>query len=158
MDTETFQNAIAFGEAVGNKILERTKIDNYQETRGMPKFIGSNEKGKWRPTPPDYLDAAEPHWGKIQPLLSESTTQFRCPAPPPYDTAKTSTFYKGALEVYTITSNLSEEQKTIAKYWDDNPFVIEHSGHLMFGYKKNDPCRPLDKFPKNLTSQWKIVS
>ena len=33
----------------------------------------------------------------------------------------------------------ADEQKTIARYWDDNPFVIEHSGHLMFGNKKITP-------------------
>ena len=27
----------------------------------------------------------------------------------------------------------------IARYWDDNPFVIEHSGHMMFGNKKITP-------------------
>ncbi|TAL77970.1 MAG: phosphatase PAP2 family protein, partial [Bacteroidetes bacterium] len=42
-------------------------------------------------------------------------------------------------EVYTINKNLTEEQMIIARYWDDNPFVIEHSGHMMFGNKKITP-------------------
>ena len=42
-------------------------------------------------------------------------------------------------EVYDINKNLTEEQKTIARYWDDNPFVIEHAGHMMFGNKKITP-------------------
>ena len=50
-----------------------------------------------------------------------------------------SVFYKNTFEVYNIGKNLTEEQKTIARYWDDNPFVIEHSGHLMFGNKKITP-------------------
>jgi membrane-associated phospholipid phosphatase len=41
--------------------------------------------------------------------------------------------------VYDINKNLTDEQKAIARYWDDNPFVIEHSGHLMFGNKKITP-------------------
>jgi len=139
LDKETFDRSLSFGESVGKNILERTTIDNYKETRGMPKFIGVNEKGKWRPTPPDYLDAAEPHWGKIKPLVLDSAAQIKCPAPPAYSEEKNSTFYKTANEVYTITKTLTEEQKTIAKYWDDNPFVIEHSGHLMFGNKKITP-------------------
>ncbi len=57
LDTGTYNRSIAFGELIGNKILERTKVDNYKETRGMAKFLGSNATGKWRPTPPDYLDA-----------------------------------------------------------------------------------------------------
>ena len=35
--------------------------------------------------------------------------------------------------------NLTDEQKTIALYWDDNPAVMEHSGHLMFINKKLSP-------------------
>ena len=34
---------------------------------------------------------------------------------------------------------MAEEQKTIARYWDDNPFVMEHSGHMMFANKKITP-------------------
>jgi membrane-associated phospholipid phosphatase len=42
-------------------------------------------------------------------------------------------------EVYNINMNLTEEQMEIARFWDDNPFVIEHSGHMMFGNKKITP-------------------
>lgn len=139
LDDETYQRSMAFGEAIGQKILERTAVDQYKETRGMPKFVGSDEKGKWRPTPPDYLDAAEPHWGKIKPLLLDSLSQITCPPPPAYSEDTTSAFFKTATELYNITTHLTEEQKTIARYWDDNPFVTEHSGHLMYGNKKITP-------------------
>jgi hypothetical protein len=43
------------------------------------------------------------------------------------------------MEVYTIGKNLTEEQQLIATYWDDNPFVTEHEGHLMFANKKITP-------------------
>ena len=42
-------------------------------------------------------------------------------------------------EVYDINKNLTDEQKLIAKYWDDNPFVIEHAGHMVYGNKKITP-------------------
>jgi hypothetical protein len=139
LDTNTFNNSIAFGELIGNKILERTKVDNYQETRGMAKFLGSNETGKWRPTPPDYLDAAEPNWSMIRTLAVDSASQISCPRPPEYDTSRSSEFFKNVNEVYTIGKSLTDSQKMIARYWDDNPFVTEHSGHLMFGNKKVTP-------------------
>ena len=139
LDGETYKRSMAFGEAVGLKILERTAVDQYKETRGMPKFVGSDEQGKWRPTPPDYLDAAEPNWGKIKPLLLDSLSQITCPPPPVYSEDTASAFFKAAVEVYTITTNLTDEQKTIARYWDDNPFVTEHAGHLMYGNKKITP-------------------
>jgi hypothetical protein len=139
LDEDNFKRSLQFGEAVGNAVLERTKIDNYKETRGMPKFLGSEDVGKWRPTPSDYLDALEPNWGMIMPLSLDSASMIKCPLPPAFSMEKNSNFYKAATEVYEIGKNLSEEQKTIAKYWDDNPFVIEHSGHLMFGNKKITP-------------------
>ncbi len=139
MEKETFNRSISFGESVGKKILERAAKDNYKETRGMPKFLGSNEPGKWRPTPADYLDALEPNWGMIKLLAIDSAAQCQCPAPPVFNTDTTSEFFKYTKEVYDITTHLSDSQKTIAKYWDDNPFVIEHSGHLMYGNKKITP-------------------
>lgn len=139
LDKDTYDSSINFGEAVGNAILERTKIDNYKETRGMPKFLGSDEDGKWRPTPSDYLDALEPSWGLILPFTLDSAAEIKCPLPPAFNLEKNSTFYKNAYEVYQIGIHLTEEQKLTAKYWDDNSFVIEHSGHLMFGNKKITP-------------------
>jgi hypothetical protein len=139
LDEETYERSIAFGSSVGQTIFERTKTDNYKETRGMPKFLGSEEEGKWRPTPSDYFDALEPNWGKIMPLALDSAAQIKCPAPPTYSLDKESLFYTTVNEVYHIGTHLTEEQREIAKYWDDNPFVLEHSGHLMFGNKKITP-------------------
>jgi hypothetical protein len=51
----------------------------------------------------------------------------------------TSLFYKSVREVYNINKNLTDEQMNIARYWDDNPLVIMHSGHMMFGNKKITP-------------------
>lgn len=139
LDDSTYQNSISFGEQVGNTILKRSKTDMYKETRAMPKFLGSNEPGQWRPTPTDYLDALEPNWGRIKPLALDSSAEIKCPAPPKYSMEKTSEFYNRMNEVYQMTTHLTDSQKVIARYWDDNPFVIEHSGHMMFGNKKITP-------------------
>ena len=138
LDKEIYDRSISFGDSIGKTILKRAANDNYKETRGMPKFLGSNEPGKWRPTPTDYLDALEPNWGMIK-VLAVNSDQAECPAPPAFSTDTTSGFFKYMKEVYNITTHLTDSQKTIAKYWDDNPFVIEHSGHLMFGNKKITP-------------------
>jgi hypothetical protein len=139
LDEATYENSLAFGESVGKKILERSATDNYKQTRGMPKFLGSNDTGKWRPTAPDYMDAAEPYWLQIKPLLLDSANQMSCPAPPVFSMEKNSGFYKSLEEVYTIGKQLTNEQREIARYWDDNPFVIEHSGHMMYANKKITP-------------------
>lgn len=139
LDKETYTRSVAFGEQIAQKILQRVSADRYNETRGMEKYLGSKDPGKWQPTGPDYNDAVEPNWHYIKPLVLDSANHCRAKPAPVFSKDTTSEFYQLAYEVYEISKNLTEEQKTIAIYWDDNPFVMEHSGHLMFGNKKITP-------------------
>lgn len=139
MDEETFNRSVAFGDTIAKTVLARAASDGYALSRGKPKFLGNNEPGQWHPTPPDYLDGVEWCWNTMKPMALDSAAQFKPARPPKYSTDTNSAFFKEVMEVYNIGRNLSEEQKTIAKYWDDNPFVIEHSGHMMFGNKKITP-------------------
>lgn len=139
LDEATYKRSVDFGDAIANVILARAKMDGYLQSRGKPKHLGSNAPGKWTPTPPDYLDAIEWCWNTMQPLVMDSAAQFMPPKPPPFSKDTNSVFYKEVKEVYAISKGLTDEQKTIARYWDDNPFVMEHSGHMMFGNKKITP-------------------
>lgn len=139
LDQETFDRSIKFGDTVAKVVLKRASDDGYIKSRGKEKFLGSEEPGKWRPTAPDYLDGIEWCWNTMKPMVLDSCSQFTPARPPKFSKDTNSAFYKNLLEVYTINKHLTEEQKEIARYWDDNPFVIEHSGHLMFGNKKITP-------------------
>lgn len=139
LDEATYAASIAFGDTIASVVLKRAKTDGYFISRGKAKYLGSNEPGKWRPTPPDYLDGVEWCWNTMKPMVLDSASQFAPARPPKYDTKPGSTFHNLVKEVYDINKNLTEEQKLIAKYWDDNPFVIEHSGHMTFGNKKITP-------------------
>jgi len=134
-----YERSIDFGTRVGELILKRAMADNYVNSRGKPKYLGSSDPGKWRPTQPDYLDGIEWCWSSMKPLLLDSASQFFPGPPPAYSTDTNSVYFKALKEVYSISNNLTDEQKSIAKFWDDNPFVIEHSGHMMFGNKKITP-------------------
>ncbi|MXV50878.1 phosphatase PAP2 family protein [Pedobacter sp. HMF7647] len=134
-----FNRSVKFGEEIGKLILARAATDNYIQTRGKPKFLGSNASGKWHPTPPDYLDGVEYCWGTQKTFALDSSAQFSPPPPPPYSDDKNSEYFKQNLEVYNTNKNLSKDQREIAKYWDDNPFVLEHSGHMTFANKKITP-------------------
>ncbi len=138
-DEETYNRSLAFGEAVAKTVLANAATDGYVKSRGKPKFLGSNDPGKWRPTPPDYMDGVEWCWNTMKPMVMDTCSQFSPPLPPVYSTDSNSKFFKEVKEVYAIAKGLTEEQKTIARYWDDNPFVVEHSGHMMFANKKITP-------------------
>jgi hypothetical protein len=138
-DDSTYSRSLAFGDSIGKVILSRASTDNYISSRGKPKFIGSNDLGKWRPTPPDYLDAVESCWGSMSAFVIDSSFLQDHPSPVKYDMRPGSSYYKQVEELYKASRNLTVEQKQIARFWDDNPFVIEHYGHTMFANKKITP-------------------
>ncbi|MBI1768292.1 MAG: vanadium-dependent haloperoxidase [Bacteroidetes bacterium] len=138
-DAVLYKNSLTFGDTIASAILKRAAADNYKETRGMPKYSVFKETGKWQQTPPDYLDAIEPNWRLIKPLLLDSAGQFRPSLPPAYSVDKRSQYHKELMEVYNVSKKRNSSQDTIAYYWDDNPFVIGHKGHLMFATKKTTP-------------------
>lgn len=139
LDKEVYTNSVVWGEAVADHILKRASKDGYKLTRGMPKFSVLKETGIWQQTPPDYEEAVEPNWRLIQPLLLDSASQFKPVRPPAYSINRSSQYYKEVKEVYDLSKNLTDEQKLIARFWDDNPFVSEHKGHLTYANKKMTP-------------------
>ena len=136
---EVYQNSTAFGDSIAIVILKRAADDNYKKTRGMAKYSVFKEAGKWQQTPPDYADAVEPNWHLIKTLLLDSAAQCRPVNPPLYNLDKNSKYYKELMDLYTASKALTPAQDTIAHFWDDNPFVTEHKGHLMFATKKITP-------------------
>ena len=134
-----YQRSINFGDSIAAIVLQRAASDNYKITRGKPRYSVFKETGKWLQTPPDYVDAVEPYWNMIKPLLMDSASQFAPPPPPPYNINKSSTYYTELKEVYDVSKQLTKLQDTIAHYWDDNPFVSEHKGHLTYANKKTTP-------------------
>jgi hypothetical protein len=139
LDDSTFARSVDFGERMGKAIMARAAFDNYPQTRGKPRFLGSNDNGKWRPTAPDYLDGVEFCWGTMHTFAIDTSTMFPLPPPPAYSEDRTSEYFKQNVEVYEQSKNLTPDQVEIARFWDDNPFVIQHNGHMMFVNKKITP-------------------
>jgi hypothetical protein len=137
---DVLEKTIAFSDTIAASILKWSKGDNYLQTRGAEKFNVTEEEGRWVPTPPMYATAVEPHWGEIRPMLLDSSSQFEIPRPPKFDVKnKNSVFYKYMMEVKNTGDSLNDEQKHIADFWDDNPFKMNVSGHVMFATKKFSP-------------------
>jgi hypothetical protein len=139
MPEEVFERSIAFGTQVADHILAWSGKDNYKQSRSFPKYSIEDDIATWKPTPPAYMDAVEPHWNKIRPFAIDSAAQFKPVPPTPFSIDKKSQFYKEAQEVYEIGKNLSDEQRQIASFWDCNPFVMNVKGHVMFATKKISP-------------------
>jgi hypothetical protein len=139
MPEDIFERSVAYGNQVADHVIDWSKKDNYKQSRSFSKYTIQNDEGSWKPTPPAYMDAVEPHWNKIRTFVMDSAQQFKPAKPTEFSKDKKSQFYKEALEVHDVGVNLSEEQRAIASFWDCNPFVMNVKGHVMFATKKISP-------------------
>ena len=140
MPGDMMAGSIAFADSVGSVIMKWSGQDNYLQTRGAPEYNVMDSPGRWVPTPPAYSPAAEPHWREIRPMVLDSANQFIPPPPFAFNISdKQSDFYKEVMVIKHAGDSLTKEQIHMAEFWDDNPFKLNVSGHLMFGTKKFSP-------------------
>ena len=140
MPDDLLKNTVAFSDTIAASILKWSKGDNYAKTRSAERYTVSQVDGRWIPTPPAYAQALEPHWCDIRPLLLDSSSQFLPPPPPAYNMKDTNSAYcREAMEVKNVVANLTAEQKHIAEFFDDNPFNLHITGHIMYATKKFSP-------------------
>ena len=140
MPQDILDNSVAFSDTVSSVIKSWSKKDNYAQTRSAEKYSVTDEEGRWVPTPPAYTSAMEPHWNQIRTLVMDSANEFIPPPPYKFNVKdSTSDYYKQVMLIKKAIENLTPEQKHIADFWDDNPFKLNVSGHVMFGSKKFSP-------------------
>lgn len=96
------------------------------ENMGFPlDYRLSDKPGRWVPTSLIRQQQAPllPDWGRVRPLAMPTGATCRLPAPPDYSEKPESAFYKDANEVYTTVKTLTDEQRTIARFWSDDPML-----------------------------------
>lgn len=153
-----FNQAKNYGLKVADAIIKWSKTDGYKEMRSASKYEPSKEPNKWIPTPPDYNDALEPHWGTLRPMTLKTSDQFKPAAPAPFSLKKNSLFYKELMEVYNAVIDLKDDQPAIAKFWDCNPIVPKHQGHITFSEKKLTPGGHWLNIGRNVMKNQNITS
>lgn len=135
---DVYQRSIAYGEKVAEHVLAYAETDYYKQTKNL-RYSITKEPGSWQLTPPTYADACEPQWNTIRSFTLDTCSQFTPPVPVTYDMSENSKFHELLMEVYHIGKNMTEEQKEIAYFWDDNATVTNIKGHLSFLEKKMTP-------------------
>ena len=139
ISSETIENSNKYGNDLADYIIAWIKKDNFIQLKIMQRYELKGTPGTWQPTPPAYLDALEPNWNKIRPLVMKTADQFK-PAPAfefSEDTA--SDFYKQNYFVYKTVNDLTPEKLSVSKFWDDSPAHNEASGHFMYVSRKLTP-------------------
>ena len=108
---------IAIGKAAAAAIIALRCSDGSQAP--MPYTPGSGP-GVWIPTPPDYLPAGVPGWGKVMPFALRSGAQFRLKPPEYFDlTSEAYTAdYEEVKSIGDVNSPIrTAEQSEIARFW-----------------------------------------
>jgi hypothetical protein len=134
------ERSAAYAHAVAGAVMQWSRQDQYAQTRSASKYSVNDTPGRWVPTPPAYSPAAEPHWSEIRELVMDSVNQFLPVEPFAFNvTDSSSPYYKEVKTIQNKGDSLSDEEAFIADFWDDNPFKLNVSGHVMFGTKKFSP-------------------
>ena len=126
------QRSIAFGHAVGAAIFETSKDDGEHRAylSNFPaSYVPPVGPGLWVPLPGQV--ALQPFWGDQMTAFVTEPAECDPGAPPVYSEVPGSTFYDQAREVYDVSTHLTPEQLTIAKYWADGPGTINGPGHSL---------------------------
>ena len=134
-----FDNSIAYGDKMVEHILAWMSKDNYNYTKSMGAYTVRNDSASWKPTPPVYMKAVEPHWNQMRTFILDSAQAFKPVKPPHFSIDSSSAFYKEAVEVLKQGNSNTVEQRNIAQFWDCNPFNVNQRGHVMYAVKKISP-------------------
>ena len=118
----------AYGRAIAQHIYLWSEADGGAQidNMGFPRSYTLNPaKGHWVPTSKIVQQQAPllPKWGENRPFAMPAGTTCALPPPPAYSEDRASEFYKQAQEVYDVTTQLTDEQKTIARFWSDDPML-----------------------------------
>ncbi|GAC1429116.1 MAG: hypothetical protein NVSMB7_05810 [Chitinophagaceae bacterium] len=133
---QVYARSVAFGEQVAAHVLAWAKEDNYTHTRTLSRFTPSREPGTWQQTPPDYMEAIEPYWNQIRPMVLTKPDEIAMPLPAAFKSEK---FMTECKELYDAKKAITKDQNWAANFWDCNPFATRTVGHLMYSIKKISP-------------------
>jgi membrane-associated phospholipid phosphatase len=120
--------ALAYGKAVALHVLEWSKGDGGADVpnMGFPlDYTLGAAPHSWRPTSAIPLQQFPllPAWGGNRPFAMPEPNACPLPPPPAYSEEPGSAFHDEAMEVHTVTSALTPEQKAIARFWSDDPML-----------------------------------
>lgn len=126
------------GQAIARHIIAWSADDGgaVVPNMGFPmEYTPRNDPAAWVPTSLIRQQQAPllPNWGSNRPFAMPAGDACALPPPPAYSEDQASAFYAEAMEVYTVSRNLTDEQTLIARFWSDDPMLSPTPpGHWIF--------------------------
>lgn len=135
-DQDAIHRSAEYGRQVARAVYQWSATDtlghmanfhNYDRNYALP--VG---EGLWVPSLDFPMPPLLPSWGKVRTMAIETASYLAAPLPP-YSTSPNSIYYAQSMEVFSITSPLSIENKWIAEFWsDDHPgLTFTPAGHWL---------------------------
>jgi hypothetical protein len=112
VEGESMRRGIEWGQFVAEAILLWRSTDGF--TPAPPPYLGSDEVGKWRPTPTAFASGAVPQFATMTPWGMLSPDQFRPAGPPALDSEQYLADYIEVKLMGSIDSTLRTEDETDA--------------------------------------------
>lgn len=123
IDIPTFNSSVQYGQLVAKHIYDWSATDTISHQAHFYYFDKnyplSDRLGSWRPAKNFPMPPLLPHWGKSRTALIDVDSFIAKPYPE-FSLEKGSFFYNQAIEVYTLSSPLSKENRWIAEFWSDD--------------------------------------
>jgi PAP2 superfamily len=113
--------SVDHGRDVAGHLARWIARDGHAATVGRPYTAPTGGPSLWESTPPNFRPAIEPYWSEVRPLVLRRADEVE-PAPPvPFSTDPGSAFYEQAMAPYRQSALNTDEHKSIARFWTDNP-------------------------------------
>ena len=125
---DVVERSTVYGKLIAATIFEWSKSDGGAviENMGFPlEYKLTRGPDHWVPTSTNQQQQFPllPKWGENRTFAMPDGTTCPLDAPAPYSEDKASAFFREMQEVYDVTAKLTDEQKTIAKFWSDDPML-----------------------------------
>jgi hypothetical protein len=128
MPEPVITRSLDYGMRVAAHILQWAALDGgaVVENMGFPlTYTLKDGPANWVPTSAIPLQQRPllPNWGRNRTFAMPDGKACPLPPPPAYSEDSDSAFFKEAKEVFDIRKNLTPEQRTIARFWSDDPML-----------------------------------
>jgi hypothetical protein len=98
-------------------------VDSLKDVmRWQPKYFSDGKGGQFAP------GCLTPQWGLVKPLLLDSASQHRAPAPPAIGSDQLAAEVK---EVVEMQANLTDAQMALVEFMRDGPSSVQQAGHWL---------------------------
>ncbi|HMG15267.1 MAG TPA: vanadium-dependent haloperoxidase [Saprospiraceae bacterium] len=122
VDQNIITTSINWGQSVAEAVFNYSKTDLITfegYLNPFPSYIIKSGSAYWEPTPPEFLKAKFPQWGKARTFAITEYDKF-VPEPLAFSTDTNSQYYMQALEIYTRSVIGNDYDSWIADFWSDD--------------------------------------